>query len=194
MPIRRRAREPGHLEREQRAHASLRHILGEPLKPAAPSRAGAALAQILVDHLDLILAPAELDRASSQSVLTISRLTMLVELLQRRLPEVHDRSSLEMRPLDLVVHESPRRRARRWRARPCAPASPAHRSRCVVPSETARVVPDAAAVASRSDTDLVASIGADPARSTFSSSIVRTARPNRIKPVIDSRTTRPPIC
>jgi hypothetical protein len=60
-------------------------IVGQALEAAAILRAGATLAQILVDHDDTVAGPAELYRSLLERILAVRRLTVLHDLSQRRL-------------------------------------------------------------------------------------------------------------
>jgi len=93
------------------ADPPVRNVLGQALEAAPPLRAGPALAKVLIDDVYAFGAPAQLLGPLLQRILTRRGLTMLVNLLDRRLPQVHGGLTIEMVALDLVAHRAPRRRA-----------------------------------------------------------------------------------
>ena len=109
------ARQPGHLPADDDAdlaQADRGDQVGEP-EPSAG--AGRRAGQVLIDHGDLLLAPAQLGRVPPQLVLQGQRLGVLLGLGQGGLADVDDRVPPPVRGGDLPV---PRRRAPAHSSRP----------------------------------------------------------------------------
>jgi hypothetical protein len=112
MPVGVVARQPRDLEAEHDPGLAQTDVGDEALEPLAVGGAGAGLALVGVDHNDLIDWPAELDRALTQRVLTLSALGVGVHLSQRRLTHIEISVASEMLGADLGgqragAHRSP---------------------------------------------------------------------------------------
>jgi hypothetical protein len=112
IPVRRAAGQSGHLEGEDGADAAAGHVFGEALEPAPPLGARTALPEILVDDVNALGGPSELDRASLESVLARCRLRMLADLTRIGLAQIDDGVTLQVVRLDLADHDAPPRRLR----------------------------------------------------------------------------------
>src|SRR5262249_43504832 len=89
MPIRRRTSEARYLQRENRAHAPVRNVLGELLEAAAPISRLSALSEVLIDDLYPFGGPTEVEGSLFQSVLARRRFRVRDELRHRGLAEIH---------------------------------------------------------------------------------------------------------
>jgi hypothetical protein len=103
MPVGRRTGQAGDLEREDRADAAVRHVLGEPLEAGAPGGAGATLAEVIRNDVDALGRPAERHRPLLEGVLAGRRFPMLVHLLKCGLAQVDRGPALAVRGADRVA-------------------------------------------------------------------------------------------
>src|SRR5262245_63447210 len=103
MPVGRVARQPRYLEAHHDARVPQADIGDEALKPIPPRGGGARLALVAVDDDDLLLCPAQRDRALAERVLPRGALGILEDLPQRGLPDVEICGPLEMWGGDIFV-------------------------------------------------------------------------------------------
>ena len=196
VPIRRGACEPRDLEREDGADTTVGDFLREMREAAAWRGARRAVPQVLVDDLNALGGPAQLTGASLQIVLARGRLGMVAHLARIGLPQVDDRSALQVGRLDLVAHHRPPRAGRRERsgerASPTCPAGRAARRSAAHPAGVDRV-DRSGAVAS---TGPLGSLGFPCADSCGGrccrSSVSATAAASSTSPRADSGTSRSP--
>jgi len=73
----------------------------EPLEPQPAFRGRRAAALVLVDDEDPLLRPAQRDRPLGQGILKLRGLTVVRDLLRRRLADVDDRQALPVAGPDL---------------------------------------------------------------------------------------------
>src|SRR5215218_11125656 len=99
MPVRRRARQPRRLQRQDQPDMPEADLGDELLKAEPPVTGGARAAEVLVDHDDRPGRPAQLDGALAQRILARRRL----HLRQRRLTHIHDRAPPAVRIADLAA-------------------------------------------------------------------------------------------
>src|SRR3954451_25479908 len=109
MPIRRRARQPRGLQRQDQPDVTepdLGDQLAEPQPALAPR---ARPAHVLIDDRDRLRRPTELDRALAQRILARRRLRVALDLPERRLTHIHHRAPTPMRLRDLPALTHPAR-------------------------------------------------------------------------------------
>ena len=103
MPVGAVARQPRYLQTKHdagAAHADFRHQLAEAV---AIHHRSSGLAQIAVDHRDLLRPPAQFDGPLPESVLTFGALRVLEHLPQRRLPHIEICVPLQMHSLHFIA-------------------------------------------------------------------------------------------
>ena len=135
VPVPAGPRQPRHLDPEDDAHTSHRHLRDEPGKPLPGICRRSRHAQVIVDHHDLGPGPAQRDRPLRERVLQPRRLGVLKHLLPGRLPDVHGRRTIEVLRADLllrlplrpVLPQAHHDRLSSCGPRPWPPASPAAR-------------------------------------------------------------------
>ena len=77
MPVGVVSRQAGDLQAHDDAGATHADLADQPLKTFAPGRRGAGLALIAVDDGDLLVAPAQRDRATAERILPFGALDVL---------------------------------------------------------------------------------------------------------------------
>jgi hypothetical protein len=109
VPVRRGAREPRHLEGEDQPDVSEADLGDELLKPQPAGSRGARAAGVLVDYHDRGGRPAQIDRAIPQRILALRGLGVALDLHERRLAHIHDRTALTVAFGDLLMatHRAP---------------------------------------------------------------------------------------
>ena len=118
--------QPARLQPEDQPDPIQGHLGEQPLEARPSFDRLAALAQVVVDHLDLRTGPAEGEGAIGQGVLAGGRFLMVEDLLGGRLPDVDDRGPVEMPRPELRGDG----RIRRWDRHGAPPAAgPPRRSR-----------------------------------------------------------------
>ena len=93
--------QPAHLQPEDQPHPIQGDLGEQPLEPRPAFDRLPALAQVVVDHLDLGPRPAQVDGPVGQGILAGGGFLMVEDLLRRRLPDVDDGGPVEMPGLEL---------------------------------------------------------------------------------------------
>ena len=135
MPVPARPRQPRHLDPEDDAHTSHRHLRDEPGKPLPRIGRRRRHPEIVVDHHDLRPRPAQRDRPPGQRVLQPRGLSVLKHLVPGRLTDIHGRRPVEVLRTDFqlrltlrpVLPQAHHDRLPPRGPRPRPPASPATR-------------------------------------------------------------------
>ena len=83
--------QPAHLQPEDQPHPIQGDLGEQPLEPRPAFDRLPALAQVVVDHLDLRPRPAQVDGPVGQGVLAGGGFLMVEDLLRGGLPDVDDR-------------------------------------------------------------------------------------------------------
>ena len=96
VPVLARAGQPAHLQPEDQPDAVQGDLGEQPLEPRPAFDRLPALAQVVVDHLDLRPRPAQGDGAVGQGVLAGGGLLMVEDLLRGGLPDVDDGGPVEV--------------------------------------------------------------------------------------------------
>ncbi len=109
MPVRIVAGEPRDFEAEQQSNAGECDLGCQPRKSGARDGTGAGEPEVLVYDDDALLGPAEFACASGESVLTVRRLTIVLDLVRAGLAQVDDGLSRETarRDLGALIHDPP---------------------------------------------------------------------------------------
>ena len=92
------------------------------LEAGAIRGGGPGASEIVIDHGDLLAAPAKATRAVRQAVLEPRRLAVVLNLPKGRLADMDDRLAVAMTDLDLLRTERPARREFRVQAHHPPPA------------------------------------------------------------------------
>src|SRR4051812_11188645 len=107
MPVTTGAGQPRHLDTQHQSNATQPNLSHQPLEARPVYCRGARATQIVIDHLNPLACPAQLQRSLHQRVLQPRRLLMLLDLAQRRLPHVNDRQPVLVASLDLLREHHP---------------------------------------------------------------------------------------
>ena len=103
VPVPAGPRQPGHLDTQDDAHTSHRHLRDEPGKPLPGIGRRRRHPEIVVDHHDLRPRPAQRDRPPGERVLQPRGLRVLKHLLPARLADVHHRCPVQVLRADLLL-------------------------------------------------------------------------------------------
>ena len=137
MPVPARAGQPRHLQAQHQPHMPHRDLGDQPREPGPLGRIRRRPPQILIDHHDPRGRPAQRGRPVRQPVLQPRRLTVVSDLLPRRLPDVDNRQPVTVPALNLAIAELTRqhRAHRRSPPPPARPRPPAAPGACSVTPE-----------------------------------------------------------
>jgi hypothetical protein len=97
------AGQPGSFQAEDQADLAQGDLLGHLRKAVAGHDPRTGMSQVFVDHLDLLLGPAQLSRALRQLVLALGRLAVDEHLRGRGLADVNVSPTAPMRVLDFEI-------------------------------------------------------------------------------------------
>lgn len=109
MPVRRTARQPRGLKRQDQPDMSQPDLRDQLLEPQPPVGRRARAAEVLIEDRHRRRRPAQLDRTLSEPVLARAGLVVALKLRGRRLAHIHHRAPATMRLGDLaqVTHRAP---------------------------------------------------------------------------------------